>query len=222
MASSKKFDLGLWSANWKSAWKSMLFRVEFFLTFTAFAFVIYALSFFFLFIEARPGALIEDPVLNMFISQDVTWITFTIIYLSVVAALVHLSRHPRQLLITFNAYIFLVLVRMVTMYLTPLDPPAGLILLEDPFVESVSTKTMTRDLYFSGHTSTLFLLYLTARGRLLRTFFLINTILVALAVLVQHVHYSVDVVAAFFYSFTSFKVSCLIQTRLERVSKIEH
>lgn len=206
-------NLNIWRENWKAAWQKNIFRIYFILTIVVFFIIIVMYGPFLDYIEARSGKILSDPVLNLFSPLDVTWYTFSIIYLSVVVALVHLSWQPHQLLITFQAYIFIALARMASMYLTPLDPPPLLIPLEDPFVQSLSTGVLTRDLFFSGHISTLFLLHLSSTGRKMKIFFLICTILVGLLVLWQHVHYSIDVLAAPFYAYSCYKVSCFINKR---------
>ena len=52
------------------------------------------------------------------------------------------------------------------MWATPLDPPPGMIVLEDPLVQLFggASRPLTRDLFFSGHTSTMFLLFLAVPG----------------------------------------------------------
>jgi membrane-associated phospholipid phosphatase len=201
------FDLNIWRENWKGAWESKAFRIYFSIIVVAFIGLVMIYGRFLDYIETRPGSILPDPFLNSFIPLEVTWFTFGIIYISVIVALVHLSWQPRQLLIAFQAYIFIAMARVLSMYLTPLDPPPNLIPLEDPFVQSLSTGVLTRDLFFSGHTSTSFLLFLSSTGRKMKIFFLICTILVGLLVLLQHVHYSIDVLAAPFYAYTCFKLS---------------
>ena len=211
-----EINLNIWRENWKAAWQNNIFRIHFILTVVLFIIIIVVYGPFLDYIEARPGIIITDPVLNLFSPLDVTWYTFSIIYLSVVVALVHLSWQPHQLLITFQAYSFIALARMASMYLIPLDPPPLLIPLEDPFVQSLSTGVLTRDLFFSGHTSTLLLLHLTSTGRKMKIFFLICTILVGILVLWQHVHYSIDVLAAPFYAYTCYKVSSFFTTKFSK------
>ena len=211
-----KINLNIWRENWKSAWQNNIFRIHFILTVVLFIIIIVVYGPFLDYIETRPGIILSDPVLNLFSPLDVTWYTFSIIYLSVVVALVHLSWQPHQLLITFQAYSFIALARMASMYLIPLDPPPLLIPLEDPFVQSLSTGVLTRDLFFSGHTSTLLLLHLTSTGRKMKIFFLICTILVGILVLWQHVHYSIDVLAAPFYAYTCYKASSFFTTKFSK------
>jgi hypothetical protein len=208
--------ISLLKDNWKSAWGNSPFRIYFPIIALVFIVVIIIYGRFLDYIELRPGSILEDPILNLFIPVEVTWFTFGIIYVSVILVLVHLSWQPYRLLTALQAYILIALARMLSMYLTPLDPPPLLIPLEDPFVQSVSTGVLTRDLFFSGHTSTLFLLFLSASGKRIKIFLLICTVLVGLFVLVQHVHYSIDVVAAPFYAYTCFKISSFLNTKITK------
>jgi hypothetical protein len=207
-----KFNL--WRESWKKVWENNVFRLHISIIFVLFIFLILVYGRFLDFIEERPGSILSDPFLNSFAPLEVTWFTFGIIYVSVILTLFRLSWQPFQLLITFQAYILIAMARIISMYLTPLDPPPLLIPLEDPFVQSVSTGVLTRDLFFSGHTSTMFLLFLSCTSRKMRIFFLMGTILVGLLVLIQHVHYSIDVVAAPFYTFTCYKISSFLTAKI--------
>jgi membrane-associated phospholipid phosphatase len=96
---------------------------------------------------------------------------------------------------------------MIAMYSVPLEAPVTLIPLNDPFVQLFGTgQILEKDLFFSGHTATLFLLFLISDNKILKLFFLISTLFVAVSVLLQHVHYSVDVIAAPFFAFASYKI----------------
>jgi len=104
------------------------------------------------------------------------------------------------------------------MYLLPLEPPANMIILNDPLVEFFGTgQALTKDLFFSGHTATLFILFLVSEKKIIKTVFLISTIAVAIAVLLQHVHYSIDVLAAVFFTYACYNFLSYI--RLEGVNK---
>ena len=101
----------------------------------------------------------------------------------------------------------MVAVRILAMYLLPLQPPEKMIILNDPFVEFFGTgQTLTKDLFFSGHTATLLILFLISEKKIIKTIFLISTIVVAIAVLLQHVHYTIDVFAAVFFTYTCYVV----------------
>lgn len=154
------------------------------------------------FVETRPGATLADPVLNHLPNIDLTWVIFPLIYGSVIAAIMLLAVHPKRLVFALQLYALVVASRMLAMYLLPLDPPVNMILLRDPIVELFATGTApTRDLFFSGHTATMFMLYLTAENRIARTVFLVLTFVIAIALLLQHVHYTIDVLAAFVFAY---------------------
>lgn len=158
--------------------------------------------------EARAGATLDDPLLALLPPHDLTWVTFALIYLCSFAAIFSLAPKPRQLLVGIATYAILAIIRMSMMYVTPLDPPEGLIPLVDPVIEFFGTgTTINRDLFFSGHTSTLFTLYLTATSKRLRALFLACTIIVAVCVLVQHVHYVVDVLVAPFAAYGAYRIA---------------
>jgi membrane-associated phospholipid phosphatase len=158
-------------------------------------------------IERRAGAVLTDPVLSWFTPVDVTWLTFLVIYAGLIFAVIMLIRHPEHLLTALQTYGMVAIVRMAAMYLVPLDPPPEMIELKDPFVEFFgSGSTLTRDLFFSGHTSTLFMLALVIPDRRTKIAYLGCTLVVAVCVILQHVHYSIDVFAALFFSYGSYRV----------------
>lgn len=63
------------------------------------------------------------------------------------------------------------------------------------------------DLFFSGHAALPFMAYLLFRKERIGIFFLVTTILFSITVLLMHVHYSIDVFAAFFITYGIFKFS---------------
>lgn len=171
------------------------------------------------FVEARPGVVLPDPVLALFNPIDLTWLTFGLIYLSIVLTLFSLGKKPERLLFALQCYGLMVFFRLIVMYLLPLEAPAKLIPLNDPFVQFFGTgEILTKDLFFSGHTATLFLLFLIMEKRVLKIIFLISTILVGIAVLLQHVHYVVDVAVAPFFAYTSYKIIDELKNKLNRNS----
>jgi hypothetical protein len=169
--------------------------------------VLMVMSRFLAWVELRPGVVLNDPVLALVPSRDLSWITFALIYLGLLSGVAMLLPHPRQLVLGMQAYAVMVILRMLVMSVTPLDPPIGMVALRDPLVQSVSSgEPLTRDLFFSGHTSTMFLLTLLAPGRATRIFFGVCTALVAVLVLWQHVHYTVDVLVAPLFAYVSWKL----------------
>jgi membrane-associated phospholipid phosphatase len=191
----------------KNAWRDPAWRGECVATFALLVPVLFALTHFLDANEGRHGVMFPDPLLALFGAVNLTWVTFSIIYAGVLAGLLILLRHPRRLLLVLQAYAVMALFRMAAMYLAPLEPPPGMIELRDPFVEFFGGgRTLTRDLFFSGHTSTMFLLFLVVPGKRLRLVFAAATLLVGCCVILQHVHYAVDVLAAPFFAFGAYSI----------------
>jgi membrane-associated phospholipid phosphatase len=147
-------------------------------------------------------------VLALLVPRDLTWLTFSLIYLGLAFGVARLATDPRSLVVALQAYVVMVLFRIAAMWATPLEAPPGMIPLHDPLVRLFGPgKLLTKDLFFSGHTSTLFLLFLAVPGRRSKGLFLFCTAAVGVSVLVQHVHYTVDVLVAPLFAWASFRIA---------------
>ncbi len=199
--------------SWKKFLKSRNNKIELVVTLILLAVVLTSLANFLNFVEARQGVVLPDPILNLFNPIDLTWLIFALIYLSLIAAIASLINNPKQLMFAIQLYTLMLVVRIIAMYLLPLEPPQKMIMLNDPLVEFFGTgQTLTKDLFFSGHTATLFILFLVSEKKIFKIIFLISTIAVAITVLLQHVHYTIDVFAAIFFTYACYKL--IIKTRL--------
>jgi len=87
---------------------------------------------------------------------------------------------------------------MASMYLFTLEPPVAIIPLVDPIVNIIAYggEVFNKDLFFSGHIATLTLFVLFEERPLPKMVLIINTIIVAVLILIQRVHYTIDVVVA--------------------------
>jgi len=196
-------------ASWRQAWADRGFRWRLLLTLPVLVATLSALAALVKWVEQRPGAVLADPVLALLAPRDVTWPIFTLIYAGLLLAVIRLVRTPVRLVLGVQAYVVMALLRIAVMWATPLDPPPGMIVLDDPLVQGFggASNPLTRDLFFSGHTSTMFLLFLAVPGRAARAFFLACTASVAFLVLVQHVHYAVDVLAAPPFAYAAWRIA---------------
>lgn len=158
--------------------------------------------YFFAYIQQRPGIQLHDIVLRNLPSHDVSVTIFSVIYFSVIIGIRRALKYP-QLFLTFMwAYILLNLVRMTTIFLVPLEPPIGLVSLSDPLLVPFYGKTsITKDLFFSGHTSTVFLVLLVVKEKWEKILMAFSVVVVAILLLIQHIHYTIDVVSAPFFVF---------------------
>ncbi|WP_083325665.1 phosphatase PAP2-related protein [Hymenobacter coccineus] len=155
---------------------------------------------FYHFIQHRAGHHLADPVLAHLPAHDVASPIFFLMYGSCIAAVAWLLGRPQLLGRGVWAYLLLQLLRMSTIWLLPLEAPAGILPFPDPFTEHVfhasTAVPITKDLFFSGHTATVVLLALAVRGRWWRALLAAIAATIGGLVLVQHVHYVYDVLGA--------------------------
>jgi hypothetical protein len=183
---------------WKLYFSNVPNRIGAGVTLGTLAVTVFSLSQFLILIENRNGTTFVDPLQALFTPSDHTYTTFTLLYGAVIAAFLAVIRRPAQCMLVLRSYTALVSIRMLCMWLAPFNPPSAMIPLADPLVQLVSgsANPLTRDLFFSGHTSLLALLAMCMPERRLQALFAAVTIVVALLLVLQHVHYTIDVVVA--------------------------
>ncbi|MBK7668277.1 MAG: phosphatase PAP2 family protein [Sphingobacteriaceae bacterium] len=123
--------------------------------------------------------------------------------------IITLLSKPELFLKAIQAYFLILIFRIITLTIFPLEPPEGIILLKDPFIEHFfyGQVRITKDLFFSGHVATVCLLYLVNPVKKLNWFYLSVFILVAVFIMVQRVHYSFDVLAAPVFAWISWRLA---------------
>ncbi|HXH19088.1 MAG TPA: phosphatase PAP2-related protein [Chitinophagales bacterium] len=194
--------------NWSDALRDSSFRAQSFLTVVLILTMVLFISRYFEFIQSRPGVYIHDPLLQRIPAQDLSVYTFIVLYSSIGIFLFSVLGNPRLVICTLQAYFVLMVFRIITMYFLPLEPSQEMIPLNDPFVENFiyKNKMISKDLFFSGHVSTMFLLFLVSPKWRLKLYFLAATIAVAVLILVQHVHYTIDVIVAPIFTVASYYI----------------
>ncbi len=200
----------MWSA-WRSAWREPSFRWALLSAAVAAFPIALGLPVFFDHIGAKPGIHPPDPLLAAIGPLDVTWLTFTVLYGGIVLAVVLAARDPYLIVRGLHAYALLQLLRVFAMEFCTFEPPPDIIPLIDPITASFypGGVPFLKDLFFSGHTATLALMVFISRGERLRVAMVVATIAVGALVLVQHVHWTVDVLAAPVFVWLAWRASAL-------------
>lgn len=202
-----------------SEWAQALARPAFRLSWAVLALLLFGVMVplmpgFFVWVQAREGAGLADPLLHLLPRHDVATPVFVLMYGGVLAAVGWLTRHPYLFLRGLWAYFLLLVLRMVTIWLVPLNPPLDLVPMPDPFTafffHTAAAEAITKDLFFSGHTATVAILALAVRGRVLRPALVVVAVLIGVLVLVQRVHYSYDVLAAPLFAWLAYWVAGFI------------
>lgn len=184
--------------DWKNFWSNKKSKQTLIIGIVIFIILLFAFPHFFNFIEQREGATINDFVLNNLPAINLSIPIFSIIWICAILTVWQCFQSPKILLLFLWGFIFLTFSRMATILLVPLNPPQQLIPLIDPISNSFYGGIfITKDLFYSGHTATIFLMYLCLNQPIQKKIVLVGTILVGIMVLIQHVHYTIDVFAAF-------------------------
>ncbi|MCB0568572.1 MAG: hypothetical protein KDC66_02360 [Phaeodactylibacter sp.] len=163
---------------------------------------------FFNYLEQRPGWAPDDPLLGLIPATGLSGPIFGLIYLLLAYIIMRGMVSPPLLLHFLAGYVFMMLARIITLTLVPLEPPVGLIPLIDPGADLFyGGRNVTKDLFFSGHTATAFLIYLCLQERKEKALALGALIALAIMLLIQHIHYTIDVIAAFPITYVCHKLS---------------
>jgi PAP2 superfamily C-terminal len=154
--------------------------------------------FFHAIIGPKPGIIINDPVLNAFAPRDNSWLIFGLIYLSLGITLQGIYNKPEMILLGLKCYLLITVLRIFSMYVITLEAPEGIIPLHDPIVDLIAYggNVFNKDLFFSGHVATLTLFALLEERVIQKRILVISVVLVAGLILLQRVHYSIDVLVA--------------------------
>jgi hypothetical protein len=160
------------------------------------------------FIQQRPGIYIHDWLLDAFPAHDISWFTFTFIMGGAFIAFAYLLFFPEYLVLAIQTYVLVTWMRMLAIYFTPWQEPPGTIPLKDPFMAFFvyDHRAITRDLFFSGHVSFISSLALSMPNKLMKYIFWFFGIVIAVCILIQHVHYTVDVLFAPPFALLSFAI----------------
>lgn len=199
---------------WRQYWANKDFKKRFCIAVFALLIVLILYPFFFMYLEQRKGIQLNDLFLPYLPVKDLSLAIFICIWLNVLLFISTIAKQPQTALLFLWGYLIMNILRIITMYAVPLEPPKDLIVLMDPISNHFYGKTfITKDLFFSGHTSTMFLLSFCFTNKALKYFSLLITMAVAIMVLIQRVHYSIDVIAALPFSYFAYKLALLVQKK---------
>ncbi|MVN22764.1 phosphatase PAP2-related protein [Mucilaginibacter arboris] len=193
---------------WTAEWKLSAFRKRLFTVLVTLLLVVVINPYFFSHIQQRNGIELNDWLLNFIPQYDVSVPVFCILWSMVMLALWRAVQNPRVLIMFGWTYLLLAVSRIISISLVPLNLPKGLINLHDPIINIFyGNQLITKDLFYSGHTATMFLIFLCLQNKYDKAYALFSTIAIAVLLLVQHVHYTIDVVAAPFFTYLLYMLS---------------
>lgn len=109
-----------------------------------------------------------------------------------------------KLHVAISQFSLLLMLRSFFILLTHLKTPLEAVAVTAPYIFLLLDSENA--LFFSGHTAVSFLGFLLFNKGKIGWFFFISTIVMAMTVLLMHEHYSIDVFAAFFITYCSYKL----------------
>jgi len=153
---------------------------------------------------------ISNPVTDIILSNtraydvDGIFIYGSIVILALI--ILALFYNPKTIPFTVKSIALFVIIRSIFISLTHLGPfPTEAVMHTGNFLNKF---TFGGDLFFSGHTGLPFLMALMFwNHRYFRYLFLALSLVFAVVVLLGHFHYSIDVLAAFFITYTIFHMA---------------
>lgn len=194
--------------NWKIALSNKHFQNRFFISVVVLIGILIGFASLLAYIETRQGHTFYDPILNFIKPRDVSDFIFFVTYSAALIGLIYAFLSPYKFLHLIQMYGALTLLRVVTLFFIPLEPPTSIIPLRDTILTHTfyAGNEHLKDLFFSGHAATLFLFYFFTINKFLKYTFLAAAIAVSVGVMVQHVHYSYDVIAAPIFAYIAYRV----------------
>lgn len=144
---------------------------------------------------------VPDLILDSIPAVDLSFLfVWGIIIVVAVYILYPLFYKPKKFHYALGMLSLFILVRSTFIILTHLKAPSAAINITAPsFFSSIS---YANDLFFSGHTGLPFLGFLVYNDdKKMRYFMLFSSIILAITVLLMHVHYSIDVASAYFITY---------------------
>jgi membrane-associated phospholipid phosphatase len=155
--------------------------------------------------EINAGNHVEDIILSNTLVYDfeVLFVHGAIMLTLFVVALCVKFREVAPFLL--KSVSFFIIVRAMFVSLTHIGPYPTKLDLESRLLDFI---TSGNDLFFSGHTGLPFLIALIFWNHLyVRTLFLAASVVFGVIVLLSHLHYSIDVFAAFFITYSIYHIA---------------
>ncbi len=196
----------IWTQRWKEVFKSNDFIKSFIVSFLFLLISLYVNFIAGNYATESASLPVTDIILSNIRRFDVDgFFIYGPIILFTIVSIICIYNPKKIPFILKNIALFTV-IRSIFISLTHLGPFPMQAIVES--TNLINKFTFGGDLFFSGHTGIPFLMALIFwQNKKLRYFFLLYSIFMGTIVLLGHYHYSIDVLAAFFITYTIFDIS---------------
>jgi hypothetical protein len=173
--------------------------------------------------ESREGIYFDDPFFKFYKAKDYSWSIMLPLYGAILFFVFYFRNQPIKLTRLVLAYALAIAFRMITLYLFPFYADDDAVKLFDPILNNFvyPNNYVARDLFYSGHAALLLLMMWTMPKGNLRWIYLVITLLVSLFLVLQKVHFSIDILAAPFFSLIAlYLTDLLVQLTYKEQEKV--
>lgn len=156
--------------------------------------------------DKMASAYVKDIILDNFPVMNVNFIVNDGVLIYIIFTFLYILSDPKRIPFVAKSFALFVLIRSVFIILTHLGPsPQQTYLNPADFLIRLNTGS---DYFFSGHTGEPFLMALIFwNNKPMRYVSLAASLIFGAAVLLGHLHYSIDVLAAFFITYSIFSLA---------------
>ncbi len=166
------------------------------------------------YVTFRNSVKVPDLILDRLPTVDLSFL-FTYGYMALIVGMFSypIFRRVRMLHVVGIQFSLLLILRSIFMIFTHMSTPADAISVHFPGI--FSKLYFENDMFFSGHTAMPFLGFYLFRHSALRYVYLVGAVVMGIVVLAMHLHYSVDVFAAFFMTYCSYQMGNVLLRKLD-------
>lgn len=155
------------------------------------------------YVEMRKGVQLHDKLLTLLPRWDFSEGIFILLYSSLCAIILANLHRPKVILKIVKLHFGVAVVRQICILLIALEPPLGIIVLRDVFLENTvypHHSPLTKDLFFSGHAASIWIYFLCAQEKYLKMYLGFATLLMSFMLCSMRVHYTYDIYGALFFT----------------------
>lgn len=118
---------------------------------------------------------------------------------------IFLLHHPHRIPFVLSSIALFIIIRAIFISVTHIGPFPGQLIVESNLLSKL---TFAGDLFFSGHTGLPFLMALIFWDNIrVRLLCIASSVLFGIAVLLAHMHYTIDVLSAFFITYSIYRLA---------------
>lgn len=187
-------------------WTQKSFRISAFFSIFVFISSLFVQTYAVNFATERASNSVADIILSNTPVFDVDWLFVYGMFLLIAFITLLCLAHPKRIPFTLYSLALFIVIRALFVSLTHLSPFP--VQAEIDFGTTITRVFFGADLFFSGHTGAPFLMALIYwREKILRNIFLAWSFFFGVIVLLGHLHYSIDVLSAFFIAYGIFHIA---------------